>query len=458
MRYPEPVRLAALAALALAGLPAGCVSPYALEQPPRATVGSPTVAAAGTSLAGQASRGTLPAVAPPRQYRLVVREVLEDPAPCLAAELIRVEPPEPPPTPGPKESTAPPTRRWRFHPEFFLLPLAPVRTGGGLAGAGGLVVGFVSTYGVRWAAGTSAAGVCAIAGCAAAAGELITGGKPTGDSVLSWAKAPWEWGWDSASHARLWGVKSDTDESLFDRCLRFAFDYSGYSLSPIVLESRPSAAGAPPKESKSTERPPAEAKAAPCAIKELTATVRANRDDSETILLAASPKLSAGGPVFLPLKPALDAFCYDDKLTLELAAFPVADPTQRVSAEHVTQVSRWRKPTGPHIRWLAPGKVVPGETAANPVSQKELVVRIRLRADTPDAPITMWQIKQDGKVRGGAFAAPGRPDLGRDLIASAEAKFELGQPGERTILEVHVEASDTRKSSSTATFVFSPSP
>jgi hypothetical protein len=242
--------------------------------------------------------------------------------------------------------------------------------------------------------------------------------------------------------------------------MRFAFDYSRYAPSPFFFEGQPPAPGVAPKEGKSTEAPRPEPKSAPCAIKELVATVRAKPSDLESLLLTASPKLPASGEVLLPLKPALDAFCHDDELSVDLVAIPAADLTQRVSAAkpHVTPVARWRKPTGPHIRWLAPEKVVPGDAGPNPVSQKELVVRVRLRADTPDAPITMWQIKQDGKVRGGAFSAPGRPDLGRDVRPNPEAKMEFGQPGERTTLEVVVEASDGQKSSSTATFVFSPSP
>ena len=387
----------------------------------------------------------LRAATPPR-YQLVAREAPEGRPPSLIVELIRLD------AAGTVERTAEEqggtgtARSWSFRPGFLLLPLAPVQTAIGLTGAAGLAGGFASTYLVRWGAGTVGAGVCAVAGSATSWRE-----------PLRWAKAPWAWAWDSESHARLWGVRPDQGRSPLEQCVTFAFDYSRYALFPVLPDQKRPAEAQATADARPPRRSRVEEQKAPCAIRHLTATVRTSRADAQELGLTAPVGTPTGGPVTLPIGPAVEAFCHDDELALELVAVPASAPSQRVTTRCVTRVSRWRRPGGPRIRWLAPPNVATGRAVVNAVSRKELLARVFLRADTPDAPITLWQIKQDGKVRGGAFAAPGRVGLGRAVVASPEAKIEFREAGDRTTLEVVAEAGENRKASSTATFVFSPS-
>ena len=381
-----------------------------------------------------------------RQYRLIVREVPTDPTPTLLVELVQLDVPHDSRKAPKERRTATAAQPWRFCPGFFLLPLAPARTAIGLTGAAGLTSCFASTYLLRWGAGTAGAGVCVVVGS-------VVSGEPT----LRWARAPWAWAWDSESHASFWGVKPERGQSPLEQCVAFAFDYSRYSLSPILPDWERPAEAPVATDAGLASRSRAGEHEPRCAIRELSASVRANRADSEELLLIAPIRAPTRGPATLPIGRAIEAFCYDDELTLELIAVPASAPSQPVAARHVTRVARWRRPGGPRIYWLVPAHVVTGGTLANPVRQKELAVKVLLRADTPDAPITQWQIKQDGKVRGGAFASPGQVGLGRAVLASSEAKIEFEEPGDRTTLAVFVEAGNNRKASSTAAFVFSPS-
>ena len=368
----------------------------------------------------------------PVRYQLVVRDAPGEGSPSLIVELKQRGPAHGSVEPSEGQAVRAQARPWRFRPGFLLLPLAPVQAAIGLGGAGGLAAGFAVTFPLRIVAGAVGTGACAVGGSREAAGDV------------------WEWGWDSKRHAQFWGVHPEDGDSLMEQCVSFAFDYSRYSLSPVLPEAPPSAEHQPGATA------PVEKVTVPPAIQELSATVRASRPDAAPFFLPSPLDAPTIGPVIFPIGSAIGAFCHDDELALELVAVLGSGEGQRVSGSYTTRVSRWRKPGGPRIRWRAPAGVVLGGTVANPVSTRELPVRILLRADTPDSPITLWEIKQDGKVRGGAIPPRGQAGLGRAIEAAPEGKIEFKRPGDRTTLEVVVEAGETLKASSVATFVFSP--